>query len=86
MFTSFGPVERGTTLSAIENFKRCFASTCLEAVVVGEFGKWKAIFPFHTEGDYTCLEHVFKNLVHSFDLTTSLRVKSCAEANLGTHS
>src|SRR6187399_2820019 len=85
-FACFRPVERGTTLSAIENFKRCFACTCLENVVVRELGKWKAIFPFHTEGDYTCHEHIFKDLVHSFDLTTSLRVKSCAEANLGTHS
>ena len=36
-----------------------FACTCLKAVVVRELGKWKAVFPFHAEGDDTGSEHVF---------------------------
>ena len=85
MFTSLGPVERGTSLSAIENFKRCFACTFLEAHVVGELSKWKAVFPFHAEGDDTGSEHIFKDLIHTLDLATSLRVKGSAEPDLRAH-
>jgi hypothetical protein len=52
-FTSLGPVERSAALSAIENFERGLARTCLEAIVVGELSIWEAIFPLHTEGDGT---------------------------------
>src|SRR6187399_158375 len=84
-FTSLGPVERGTALSAIEDFKQSFAGTCLETVVVRELGKRETIFPLHAKRDDTSSEHVFEDLVHSFDLTTSLRVKRSAETNLSAH-
>ena len=74
------------TLSAIENFEWGLARTRLEAVVVGEFGIWKTIFSFHAKGNDTSPEHIFKNLIDSLDLATSLRMKSCAEANVGAHS
>ena len=72
-------------LSAIENFEWGLARTRLEAVVVGELGIWKAIFPLHTEGNDTRPEHIFKDLIDSLDLATSLRMESCAEANVGAH-
>ena len=57
----------------------------LKTVVVGEFGVWKTIFPLHAEGDHTSPEHIFKNLIDMLDLTASLRVESCAEADVGAH-
>ena len=69
----------------IENFEWGLARTRLEAVVVGELGIWETIFPLHTERDDTSSEHIFKNLIDSLDLATSLRRKSCAEANVGAH-
>ena len=84
-FTGFRPVERGTALPAIQNFKGGLARTCLKTVVVGEFGIWKTIFPLHTEGDHTSPEHIFKNLIDTLDLTASLRMESCAEADVGAH-
>ena len=72
-------------LPAIENFKWGLARTHLEAVVVGELGIWKTIFPLHTEGNDASPEHIFQNLIESLDLATSLRMKSCAEANVGAH-
>ena len=85
MFTGFRPVERGTALPALQNFKWGLARTCLEPVVVGEFGIWKTIFPFHAKGNDTSPEHIFKNLVDTLDLTASLRMESCAEADVGAH-
>jgi hypothetical protein len=58
----------------------------LIAVVVGELSEWKAFFPFHAEGDYTGTEHVFKDLIDSFNLTTHLRMISCAKKQIGSHS
>ena len=84
-FTCLGPIERSTALSAIENFEWGLAGTRLEAVVVGELGIWKTIFPLHTERDDASPEHIFKNLIYSLDLATSLGMKSCAEANVGAH-
>ena len=73
------------TLFAIENFKRGLARTRLEAVVAGELGIWKTIFPLHTEGNDTSPKHIFKDLIDSLDLSTSLRMESCSEANVGAH-
>ena len=84
-FTSLGLIERSTALSAIENLEWGLARTRLEAVVVGEFSIWKTIFPLHAEGDHTSPEHIFKNLVDTLDLTASLRMESCAEADVGAH-
>ena len=84
-FTCLGPIERSTTLFAIENFEWGLARTRLEAVVVGELGIWKTIFPLHTERNDTCPEHIFKNRIYSLDLATGLRMKGCAETNVGAH-
>ena len=73
------------TLSAIENLEWGLAQTRLEAIVVGELGIWKTIFPLHTERDDTSPEQIFKNLIYSLDLATGLRMKGCAEANVGAH-
>ena len=72
-------------LSAIENLELGLARTCLKAVVVGEFSIWKTIFPFHAKGNDTSPEHIFKNLIDTLDLTASLRMESCAEADVGAH-
>ena len=85
MFTGFGPVERGTALPTIQNFKWGLARTCLETVVVGELSMWETIFPLHTERDDTSSEHVFKYLIDSLNLATCLRMESRAEANVGAH-
>ena len=84
-FTCLRPVERSTALSAIEDFKWGLARTRLEVVVVGELGIWKTIFPLHTEGDNASPEHIFKNLIDTLDLAASLRMKSCAETDVGAH-
>ncbi len=72
-------------LSAIENLEWGLARTCLEAVVVGELGIWKTIFPLHAKGNDTSPEHIFKDLIDLLNLATSLRMESCAEANVGAH-
>ena len=72
-------------LSAIENFEWGLTRTRLEAVVVGELGIWKTIFPLHTERDDTSPEHIFKDLIDSLNLATCLRMESYAEMNVGAH-
>ena len=69
----------------MENLEWGLARTCLEAIVVGELGIWKTIFPLHTERNDTSPKHIFKNLINSLDLSTSLRMKGCAEVNVGAH-
>ena len=69
----------------MENLEWGLARTRLEVVVVGELGIWKTIFPLHTERDDASPEHIFKNLIYSLVLATSLGMKSCAEANVGAH-
>ena len=61
------------------------ARTRLKAIVVGELGIWKTIFPLHTERDNASPEHIFKNLIDTLDLAASLRMKSCAEMDVGAH-
>src|SRR4051812_34525500 len=84
-FACLRPIERSTTLSAIENLEWGFARACLKAVVVRELSIWKTILPLHVERDNTSPEHIFKNLVDMLDLSTSLRMESCAEANVCAH-
>ena len=72
-------------LPAIESFKWGLARTRLKAVVGGEPGIWKTIFPLHTERDDTSPEHIFKDLIDLLDLATCLRMESCAETNVGAH-
>ena len=69
----------------MENLEWGLARTFLEVVVIGEFGIWKTIFPFHAKGNDTSPGHIFKNLIDSLDLGTSLRMESCAEANVCAH-
>src|SRR3954471_18399936 len=72
-------------LFAIENLEWGFARARLKAVVVRELSIWKTILPLHAERDDTSPEHIFKNLVDTLDLSTSLRMESCAEANVCAH-
>src|SRR3954469_25520016 len=48
-FPSFRPIQRGSTLTSIKNFKGCQLQTNLIAIVVREFSKWKGFLPFLTE-------------------------------------
>src|ERR1041385_4847186 len=48
-FSSFGPIQSGSTLTSIENFEGCHLQTSLIAIVVREFSKWKRFLPFLTE-------------------------------------
>src|SRR3954464_15757796 len=48
-FPSFGPIQRGSTLTSIKNFKGCHLQTSLIAIVVQEFSKRKGFLPFLTE-------------------------------------
>src|SRR5664279_2013564 len=57
-FSGFGPIQRSSTSSSVESFKRRHAQTGLIAVVIREFGKWNIFLPILTEGDNTSLEHV----------------------------
>src|ERR1041385_236596 len=41
-FSSFGPIQRGSTLTSIKDFKGCHLQTSLIAIVVREFSKWKS--------------------------------------------
>src|SRR3954471_17766067 len=84
-FARLRPIERSTTLFAIENLEWGFARAGLKAVVVRELSIWKTILPLHAERDNTSSEHIFKNLVDMLDLPTCLRMESCAEANICAH-
>ena len=72
-------------LPAIENFEWGLARTRLKAIVVGELGIVKSILSLYTERANTSPEHIFKNLINSLDLSTSLRMEGCAKANFGAH-
>ena len=41
--------------------------------------------PISSQRNDTSPEHIFKDLIDSLDLATSLRMESCAEANVGAH-
>src|SRR3954471_3865446 len=84
-FTGFRPIERGTALPAIEDLEWGFARADLIAVVVRKLSIRKTILPFQAERDNTSPEHIFKNLVDTLDLSTGLRMESCAEANICAH-
>ena len=70
----------------VQDFERCLAQARLETVVVGEFRKRERLLPTLAEGDHTGSEHVFKYLVHSFNLAITLRVKSGGKVNTSSHS
>jgi hypothetical protein len=78
-FSSLGPVERGTTLASIEGFKRGHLQASLVAIIVGKFREWQTVFPLGSIKQNTSSQHIFKDLVYSFGLTSSLWVVGCAE-------
>src|ERR1041384_5460390 len=85
-FPSFGPIQRGSTLTSIEKFKGGHLQTSLIAIVVREFSKWKRFLPFLAEGDDTSSKHIFKHLVNSFNLALRLGVISSTEFQMSAHS
>jgi hypothetical protein len=44
--TRLNPVQRRTTLMAIQGFKGCHSETLLITVVVKELSQWKTLVPF----------------------------------------
>src|SRR3954469_18510488 len=86
LFPSFRPIQRGSTLTSIENFEGGHLQTSLIAIVVREFSKWKRFLPFLAEGDDTRSKHIFKHLVNSFNLALRLGVISSTEFQMSAHS
>src|SRR3954467_9890857 len=82
----FWPVEGLSTSSCIEEFKRSHVQTRLKTIVISKLGEWKRLLPILSERYNTSSEHVFKNLVNPFDLTTRLRVKSGTKGEMSSHS
>jgi hypothetical protein len=58
----------------------------LKIVVVRKFNKGKTLLPILPERDNTSSEHVFKKLIHSFSLSSGLRMIRCAKGNMSSHS
>src|SRR3954466_14098592 len=85
-FPIFLPIHRGSTLTSVENFKGGHLQTCLIAIAVREFSKWKRFLPFLAEGDDTSSKHIFKHLIDSFHLALRLRVVSSTEFQMSAHS
>jgi hypothetical protein len=44
-FSSFRPVERGTSLASIESFKGGHLQTSLVTIIVGKLHEWQTVFP-----------------------------------------
>src|SRR4051812_25356421 len=81
-----GPVQRCPALAAIQDLKGSCLQTCLIAVVVRKLSIWQTLFPLHAKGDHRCSQHVFKDLIHTLNLPTGLRVIRGTEDNLCTQS
>jgi hypothetical protein len=75
----FGPVERGTALASVEGFKRGHLQASLVAIFVGKFREWQTIFPLGSIRQNTSSQHIFKDFIYSFGLTSGLWVVGCAE-------
>src|ERR1041385_5622305 len=60
--------------------------TRLIAIVISKFGKWKRFLPILYERDNTSSEHVFQDLINPFNLTARLRMESCTEGEMSSHS
>src|SRR4051812_39775109 len=84
-FSCFGPIQRSPTLPAIQDLERSCLQTCLIAVVVRKLSVRQAFFPFHAKGDHTCPQHVLKNLIHTLNLPTGLRVIRGTKHNCRTN-
>jgi hypothetical protein len=57
---------------AIQSFKGFHSESLLIIVVVRELSQRQALLPFVMIVQYTSLEHIFKNLIHSLRLTIGL--------------
>src|SRR3954467_9052877 len=84
-FSCFGPIQRSPALPAIQDLERSCLQTCLKAVVVRKLSVRQAFFPLHAKGDHTCSQHVLKNLIHTLNLPTCLRVIRGTEHNCRTN-
>src|SRR3954469_14671799 len=77
---------KGVRSSSIKEFKRSHVQTRLKTIVISKFSEWKRLLPILSERYNTSSEHVFKNLVNPFDLTTRLRVESGTKGEMSSHS
>src|SRR3954466_3989792 len=73
-FSCFGPIQRSPALPAIQDLEGGSLQTCLIVVVVRKLSIRQAFFPLHAKGDHTCSQHVLKDLIHTLNLPTGLRV------------
>jgi hypothetical protein len=62
---------------------RCHLQTLLVTIIVGELGICQTLMPTSSVLQSTRSQHILKNLIDSLGLTTSLRVISRIEAQLG---
>src|SRR4051812_33075697 len=83
--TCLGPVQRCPALPAIQDLKGGCVQTCLIVVVVRELSIGQAFFPLHAKGDDTRSKHVLKDLIHTLNLPTGLRVISGTEQHYRTN-
>src|SRR3954470_14515907 len=70
----FRPIQRSPALPAIQDLEGGCLQTCLIAVVVRKLSIRQTLFPLHVKGDHTCSQHVLKDLIHTLNLPTGLRV------------
>jgi hypothetical protein len=75
----FGPIERGTALASVEGFKRGHLQASLVAIIIGKLREWQTVFPLGSIRQNTSSQHIFKDLIYSFGLTSGLWVVGCAE-------
>src|SRR4051812_31328355 len=80
-----GPVQRCPALAAIQDLKGSCLQTCLITVVVGKLSIRQTLFPLHAKGDHTCSQHLLKDLIHTLNLPTGLRVIRGTEHNCRTN-
>src|SRR4051812_6368097 len=85
-FSCFGPIQRSPALPAIQDLEGGCLQTCLIAVVVRKLSIRQTLFPLHAKGDHTYSQHVFKDLIHTLNLPTGLRVIRDTEQNCRTNS
>src|SRR6266542_7168074 len=75
-FSGFRPVQGRSTPSTIKGFKRCHLQALLVAIIISKLSQWQTLFPILGVSQSACPKHVFQNLIHTLNLSTSLRVIS----------
>jgi hypothetical protein len=70
------PVHRCMIAMAIQSFERCHPEALLINVVVRELNQRQTLVPFVRVVQYTCSEHILKNLICPLRLTISLWMRS----------